>query len=196
MARKINDEKLLQMLEKGVEQKAIASHFGVSPAAVTKRKQYLERTRPPKSFEGLTEKERQFAFRMAEGKSQTMAAMETYECSSMASAKSIGSEVAKREHVQEAISDLMNQEGLTRRYRVQRLKSHVDCKDPGISLKGIDLANRMEGLYSEEKPTMFLNPITQIAIRFEQSLPPIIRGKGVDLIHEKNNQEGNEEAKD
>ena len=43
-----------------------------------------------------------------------------------------------------------SKEGLTRRYRVHRLKDHVDNVDPNVSLKALDQSWKLEGLYTEK----------------------------------------------
>jgi len=44
----------------------------------------------------------------------------------------------------------MQEEGLTRRYRVQKLKTHIDHPDPNVSLKGLDQSWKLDGAYTEE----------------------------------------------
>lgn len=146
--RKINDKKLLDMIQSGKTQKEIAEHFGVSPAAVCKR---LKRLQLPPSVAALTEKERRFAFAVSMGKSKTIAAMDAYNCKSAASAKSFGHNLMKRDDINKAIQDIMAEEGLTRRHRLQRLKSHVDNQDPGVSLKALDQSWKLDGSYAPEK---------------------------------------------
>jgi predicted transcriptional regulator len=113
MARKTDDNIILHMLEKGKLQKEIAEHFGVSPAAICKRvKKLLDRK--PDSFERLTEKQQKFALAIAEGKTQTQAALNSHECSTLDSAKNIGSQLMARPDIQTAVAELMQEEGLTR----------------------------------------------------------------------------------
>jgi len=147
--RKINDNLLLQMIQEGREQKEIAKHFGVSPAAVCKRLKRL--APPPPSLEVLTEKEQLFAIEKAKGVTATQAAMKSYECSSLQSAKAIGSQLMGKPEIREAIEDLMESHGLTRAYRVKKLKQHVDHADPGISLKALDMSYKLDGSYAPEK---------------------------------------------
>jgi len=149
MTRKTDDMIILQMLNKGKTQKAIAEHFGVSPAAVCKRiKRLLNKT--PKSFENLTKKEQMFALSIASGKTQTQSALDSHECSSLDSAKSIGHQLMQKPDIQMAVSELMQEEGLTRRYRVQKLKTHIDHPDPNVSLKGLDQSWKLDAAYTEK----------------------------------------------
>lgn len=146
--RKINDHELIQMSESGTSQQAIAIHFNVSPAAVCKR---LKRLRLPDSMSALTQKEQKFAVAILEGKSQTAAAAQAFDCGTLDSAKSFGHNLMKRDDIKLAIQDIMREEGLTRRYRIKRLRHHVDAQDPNISLKGLDQCWRLDGSYSPEK---------------------------------------------
>jgi predicted transcriptional regulator len=146
--RKINDTELLTLKDQGMPQKEIAQHFGVSDAAVSKR---LKRLKPlPESLNKLADKEQQFAIEVAGGKTQTLSALSAYECSSMAAAKTIGSQLMAKPDIQVAVGDLMQEEGLSRRYRVRKLKQHIDALDPNASLKGLDQSWKLEGLYAEK----------------------------------------------
>jgi hypothetical protein len=52
--------------------------------------------------------------------------------------------------IQTAVAELMQEEGLTRRYRVQKLKSHIDHPDPNVSLKSLDQSWKLDGAYVEK----------------------------------------------
>ena len=145
--RKTNDEEILKMLKEGKTQRKIAQHFGVSEPAISKRVKRL--LPPPKSLENLTDKEQKFVLEVASGKTQTDAAMVSHDCISRDSAKSMGSHLMAKSDIQLAVSEIMQQEGLTKRYRVRKLKTHVDAKDPGISLKALDQSWRLDGEYKE-----------------------------------------------
>lgn len=147
--RLLNSEELLRMYKEGKPQKDIAEHFNVTPAAVCKR---LKRLLPlPESVQSLTEKERRFVIEKAKGRTNVQAALASYECSSVQSAKSIGSQLLSKPAVITAIDELMDLHGLTKSYRVKRLKQHVDHTDPNVSLKGLDMSFRLDGSYSPEK---------------------------------------------
>lgn len=153
--RKINDTKLVQMIQEGKQQKEIAEYFGVSPAAICKR---LKRLTPlPPSLEALTEKEQRFVIAKAKGATATQAAMKSYECSSLQSAKAIGSQLMGKPEIREAIDSLMENEGLTRAYRVKKLKQHVDHNDPGVSLKALDMSFKLDGSFIERRMNLNVN---------------------------------------
>lgn len=149
MIRKTDDAVILQMLREGRSQKSIAEHFDVSPAAICKRVKKLL-VKKPASFENLTEKEQKFALSISKGKTQTQAALDSHECSSLDSAKSMGYQLMQKPDIQTAVAELMQEEGLTRRYRVQKLKGHIDHPDPNVSLKGLDQSWKLEGAYTEK----------------------------------------------
>ena len=151
MARKTDDATILKMIEQGKKQKEIAKHFGVSPAAICKRLKRLRTSQAePESFEKLTDKEKKFVLAKAEGKTHSQAALNSFECGSMESAKSIGSQLMKRNDIAIAICDIMQEQGLTKTYRVQKLKTHVDHPDPNVSLKGLDQSWKLDGAYTEK----------------------------------------------
>lgn len=142
--KKIDDTLLLQMVEEGKEQKDIAAHFGVTPAAVCKR---LKRLTRPKVFENLTPKEERFVIEMVKTNNQTQSALKAFSVGSLESAKSIGHRLMKDPDIKEAITAVMESEGLDRRYLVKKLKSHVDAPDPTVSLRAVDLGFKLHDVY-------------------------------------------------
>ena len=151
--RKIDDDLLLQLFreekdKKGI-QKKLAEHFQVSPVAIHKR---LKRILPiPQSLEKLTDKEQKFVVAVAEGKSRTQAAMDSFDVSSRESAKALQNTLMQKDDIRLAIAELLDIYGLTRGYRINKLKTHIDHVDPGISLKGLDMSFKLDGLYAPEK---------------------------------------------
>ena len=153
MRKRLTDDNIiLKMLKEEKTQKQIAEYFGVSPVAIHKR---IKRLIPlPESLQRLTEKEQRFCVEKAKGKTATQAVMNSFEVTSRESAKVIGSQLMAKPEIQTAITDLMEYHGLTKSYRIQRLKHHVDCADPNISLKGLDMSFRLDGSYA---PTRHVN---------------------------------------
>lgn len=147
--RKIDDQKLLKLHAEGVEGKAIAERFGVSPAAVSKRLKRL--TRPP-VFDTLTGKEERFVMEIAAGKNQTQAAMSAFNVGSLDSAKTIGSRLMKDADIQEAVTVMMDKMGLDRGYLIGKLKGHVDnAVDPSVSLRAVDMGLKLHDAYPATK---------------------------------------------
>lgn len=147
--RKIDDEKLLEMFKAGKLQKEIAAHFKVSPVAVCKRLKRL--LPPPKSLENLTEKAKRFAIEVSKGRTATQAVLNSYEVGSMESAKVMGSQLMDKPEIKMAINELMDYHGLTRSYRIKKLKQHVDNNDPVVSLKALDMSLKLANEYPINK---------------------------------------------
>ena len=166
MTRKTDDNVILQMLREGKTQKAIAEHFNVSGAAICKRVKKLL-GKKPESFERLTERQQKFALAIAEGKTQTQAALDSHECSSLDSAKSMGYQLMQKPDIQTAVSEIMQEAGLTRRYRVQKLKGHIDHSDPNVSLKGLGQSWKLDGAYKEEQVHVHLSYADMIKVNQE-----------------------------
>lgn len=150
MGKKIDDNILLDMISQGKEQKEAAAYFGVSPAAICKRLKRLQ-SGPDAVLEkyGLTDKEKAFCIAKAQGQTNVMSALAGYEVGSIQSAKAIGTQLMKKAEVQLAISELMESEGLTRSYRLAKVKKHVDNPDPNVSLKALDMTWKLDGSYIE-----------------------------------------------
>ena len=87
----------------------------------------------PQSLEKLTDKEQKFVVAVAEGKSRTQAAMDSFDVSTRASAKAMQNVLMQKDDIKIAIAELMQIFGLTRGYRINKLKTHIDHVDPGIS---------------------------------------------------------------
>lgn len=149
--KKIDDNRLLEMLKEGKMQKEIAEHFGCSPVAVCKR---LKRLLPPPESVldkyGFTEQQKKFILEKAKGKTNTQAVIASYEVSSMQSAKVVGSQLMDKPEIKMALNELMEFH-LPQYYRIRKLRAHVDNQDPVISIKALDLSWKLDGSYAPEK---------------------------------------------
>lgn len=159
------------MIKQGIPQKDIAKHFGVSCPAICKR---LKRLSPQPEVildkHNLTDKEKAFVIEKTKGKTNTQAVLSSYEVSSMESAKVIGSQLMAKPEVKMAIDELMEQHGLTRSYRVQRIKHHVDHADPNVSLKALDMTFKLDGSYAPERHAVANFSISEILSKVHQTL--------------------------
>jgi len=155
--RKIDNDLLLDLFKQGMPQKDIAAKLGVTPAAICKK---LKRLLPlPESFQRLTDKQKQFVALRAKGVTASKAALESYNCKNIESAKVVASKLMAKPEIQQSIKELMDTVGLTRRYRLSRLREHVDNVDPTVSLRALDLSFRLDG-YTEQADT---RPIIHIS---------------------------------
>lgn len=149
MEKKTDDKIIIAMLDEGKAQKDIAEHFGVSPAAICKRVKLLRPT--SKSFNRLTEKQKQFVIAKSNGKSATQAVMESYDVAERKTAKVMAHELMQKPDINIAFAELMPTEGLTRRYRTKKLKEHVDSLNPDISLRALDQTHKLDGAYAPQE---------------------------------------------
>lgn len=177
MERKTDDNIIIQMLQEGKTQKEIAEYFGVSPVAIHKR---VKRLLPPKSLESLTEKEQKFCINVAKGKTQTQAVIDSYEVTSRESAKVIGSQLMSKPEIQMAINELMDYHGLTKSYRIQKLKTHVDHRDPNVSLKSLDMSFKLDGSYAPEKHVNLTISYEDIQAEMKE-IEDCLRERGIDI---------------
>jgi hypothetical protein len=153
--KRTNDAEIIQMLREGKQQKEIASHFGVSPSFICKRVRLLLPQGEPASFKSLTDKEKRFVLEKSKGKTNTDAVMKSYDVTSRESAKVLGSNLMDKEDIRLAIDELMEQAGMGRKYRVQRLKTCVDHPDPNVTLKALDQTWKLDGSYAPERLDVF-----------------------------------------
>lgn len=147
--RKTNDIEILQLLREGKTHREIAAHFGVSRVAISKR---VKKINPRPDLSGLTTKERAFVEQIAlKGAGHIEAAMESYDVKNRKAGADIGLALLKKPEITASIEALMEYNGLSRNYRIKKLKQHVDNPDANISLRGIDIANKMDGSYPPTK---------------------------------------------
>ena len=124
--KKINYNELQEMLKGGKSQADCARHFQVSEAAICKAVKRLKATEVPPSMERLTEKEKKYVLNRAEGKNKTESALAAFECGSRDVAKTLGYRLAKDPDIEQALSDIMAQEAIPRRRRIQRLRDLIE----------------------------------------------------------------------
>lgn len=153
MAKKIDDKELVRLADSGMQGKDIAEQMGVSPAAVSKRLKRLKAVAArPEVLDALTPQQERYVMEIAGGKNQTQAALAAFECGSLESAKTLGSRLAKNEVIQEAITAVMEAEGLTKSVLVRRLKDHVkQTKDPSVSLKAVKTGLELHDAFPASK---------------------------------------------
>jgi predicted transcriptional regulator len=167
----IDDDKLMEMVHKGIPQKDIARELGVSAPAICKRLKKLIPA-PDLSKYGLTARQINFVKAKASGKTNTQAVLDSYETGSMESAKSIGTKLMDSPEVNLAIKELMDYHGLTRSHRISRLKQHIDNRDPNVSLRGLDLSFRLDG-YPSNNVNVQMNSLSML-IRAAHESPKVI----------------------
>jgi hypothetical protein len=153
--KRTNDEEILIMLRDGKQQKDIAAHFGVTPSYICKRVRLLLPHDEPESFKSLTEKEKRFVLEKARGKTNLDAAMKSFDVTSRESAKVLGSNLMDKDTIRLALDEVMDQEGMGKRYRIKRLKTCVDHPDPNVTLKALDQTWKLDGSYAPEKVDVF-----------------------------------------
>lgn len=147
---RINVDQLQEML-KSQSQADCARYFNVSEAAICKAVKRLNAAVLPASMDKLTRKEKDFAMNLSEGKSPTESAMKAYDCKSRYVAKTIGCRMAKDPDISTAVSDLMAQEGIPKRRRIQRLGDLIESNDLSAVSRGLDMSWKLTGEYAPEK---------------------------------------------
>lgn len=148
---RINSDEMATMLKSGKSQADCARHFQVSEAAICKAVKRLKAAEIPASMEALTEKQRVFVLNLAEGKNATESALASYECASRDVAKTLGCRMAKDPDIEKALSDIMAQEAIPRRRRIQRLRDLIESQDLSAVSRGLDMSWKLEGAYAAEK---------------------------------------------
>jgi hypothetical protein len=146
----INKDRLQEMLKSGKSQAECSRHFQVSEAAVCKAVKKLKAAEIPASMKALTDKQRVFVLNLAEGKNATESALAAYSCT-RDSAKTLGCRMAKELEITTALSDIMAQEAIPRRRRIQRLRDLIESQDLSAVSRGLDMSWKLEGAYAAEK---------------------------------------------
>lgn len=167
--KRVDDNKLLEMLDQGIPQKQIAKHFGVVESYITKRKKQLRATEvvEPMSFSKLTNQQKKFVISKAEGKTNVQSVLDSYEVTSQESAKSLGTTLMKNPAIAASIEELMVSVGLSKEDRIRQLKKLVYSRDGNVSLKALDQTWRLDGSYQPERHVVEVD-IEAIMNRAEQ----------------------------
>ena len=177
---RINIDELQELLKGGRSQADCSRHFDVSEAAISKAVKRLKAAEIPASMEALTEKQRVFVLNLAEGKNATEAALAAYECASRDVAKTLGCRMQKDPDVTLALTDLMAQEAIPRRRRIQRLRDLIESKDLSAVSRGLEMSWMLEGAYAPERVNIEVDHRHLVvdlgkaieALRKEQGLEP------------------------
>lgn len=160
---------LQELLQDGKSQAACAKHFQVSGPAVSKAVRRLKAMKPPASMERLNEKERLFILNIAEGKNATDSAMAVYDYKNRDVAKSTGCRMLKDPDVKLALCDLMAQEGIGRRRRIQRLRDLIESNDLSAVSSGLNIAGKMAGDFIERVEVDVVD-VRQLSMSFSEAL--------------------------
>lgn len=147
----IDDFKLIELFRQGKSQKQIADTLNVSHVAVHKRIKRLGLLQLPDSFDSLTDKERQFCLLVAGGQSRINAVMQTYDVTSRESAKALQRTLMNTKKITVALNDLMEQKGIGREFRINKLAQFMKHPDPVIGLKALDMGFKLSGDELESK---------------------------------------------
>ena len=160
-----NDAEILQLRKEGKSSQEIAEHFGVSKTAINKR---LQKLNPAPDLSHLTDKQRAFAIEVANGASHIDAAMGSYDVRNRKDASGVGLALLKQPEIIASIEALMEYNGLSKDYRIKKLKQHVDSPDGNISLKALDMSFKLDSSYP---PTRNLNVNAEVVfhpVRFRE----------------------------
>lgn len=140
-ARKIDDILLAEKHAAGMTQTALAELFGCSQVAISRRLKRMA----PSMLDDLTPKRAAFVKNVASGMSPTKAALASHDCNTVDSGKSLGRKLMNDPEIRMTIEELTNSIGLTRPYRMRKLKQHVDHPEAGLSLKALELSMKVCG---------------------------------------------------
>jgi hypothetical protein len=141
---KVNDS-LWAMLDSGKKQTACAKYFGVSDSAISQWVKKKRLQEPPDSFLRLSPQDQTFVICKLDKKLSVDAAEVAFSPTTRDSAKSIRSAKMADPDVQHALRDLMFQQGIGRRVRIDHLKQMILSRDMSAKGKGLDLSFRIGG---------------------------------------------------
>ena len=165
MSRKTTDQDIIRAMERidrgEITQKEIAIELGVTPSALNQRIKRLRAQAVPDSFKALSDKQKRFALAKAEGMTNMEAVKSAYDVTSNESAKSMATVLMRDPDVNLAITDLLAQEGIPKRRRVQRLRDMIECPDLSIAGRGLDMGFKLAGDYALQQ----IEVITPVEIR-------------------------------
>ncbi len=77
--------------------------------------------------------------------------MEAYDVSSRESAKALQNTLMDNPKITTALDDLMEQKGIGKTFRIEKLGEHMKSPDPVVSLKALDMGFKLSGDDQEAK---------------------------------------------
>lgn len=153
----VSDEVLIKLSLEGKLRSEIAREVGLTFMAVDKRLKRLDneikKARIIKES-GITVEEGEFCKKLVSGHGYGPAMVAANPNLSPISARSIGEKLFKeRSDIKAVIRELMELKGIGLSRRIERLGEHVEAKDPGISLKALDMSFKLDGSLISEVHT-------------------------------------------
>lgn len=143
---------LMEQIDRGeLQSKDCAEMLDVTPSALCQARSKWKRQQPLDSVEALSPQRKIFVQAKASGASNKIAARAAYPDAAESSLSVIASQIMKEPDTQTAISDLMAQHGLTKSFRVSRLRDCTLSPDLNVVLKSLDQSWKLDGSYAAEK---------------------------------------------
>ena len=175
---KINQDEMSVMLKNGKSQAECSRHFAVSEAAICKAVKRLKAAVIPASMEALTDKQKAFVLNLAEGKNATESAMQAYDCASRDVAKVLGCRMAKEQDITTALADIMAQEGIPLRRRIQRVRDLIESADLSAASRGLDMSFKLDGAYAAEKIQVQVDHV-QLKVDLDKAIEALRKEQGL-----------------
>ena len=143
---------LMEQIDQGeLQSKDCAEMLNVTPSALCQARSKWKRQQPLESVEALSPQRQVFVQAKVNGASNREAAKIAYPDAQDKSLSVIASQIMKEPDTQTAIGDLMAQHGLTRSFRVSRLRDCTLSPDLNVVLKSLDQSWKLDGSYAAEK---------------------------------------------
>ena len=151
----------------------------MSETAISKAVRRLKAAAIPASVEKLTDKQRVFALNLLEGKNATDSAMAAYDCASRDVAKTLGCRMAKEPDITTALADIMAQEGIPLRTRIQHLKRLIESNDLSAVSRGLDMSWKLDGAYAAEKIQVQVDHV-QLKVNLDKAIDALRKEQGLE----------------
>ena len=87
--------------------------------------------------------------------------------------------MAKDPDIESALSDLMAQEGIPRRRRIQRLRDLIESKDLSAVSKGLDMSWKLEGAYAPERQIIEVDHV-QLQVDLHKAIEALRKQQGLE----------------
>lgn len=154
---KINLDEMRSLLASGKSQADCSRHFLCSEMAISKAVRRLKAAVLPESMQRLTLKERTFVENLSSGMTPTQSAEAAYDCNSREVARSLGCRMSKDPDIELALADLMSQENIPRRRRIQRLGNLIESNDLSAVSRGLDISFKLDHGYVKDDVKVEIN---------------------------------------
>lgn len=175
----MDNNQFKDLVEKGKNDREIAEFFNVSPQAVwAKRKRMEKKHKLTKALPPLTTKQQEFVEKMTTEKRPKglEVVKEVYGITDNKQAQMQLQRTMNSPAVREAITTILDRNGITRDMLTKKLKTHINSSKAEISIKAVDMGFKLHDDYPASKNVNLNVNLEWLPVDLNEFLPQSANG--------------------